>query len=210
MRNALALLALVAVTALLCCPAQADWMNYNGMGLCEVVRLHAPGTLGNNLSVYAGQNRLHYAGNDFLGYCVDINQYSGSGNVTVDSVASLPHGNDIAYLLNTYAPAVDTNHEAAVLAVAVWEVLSETSSTFNATSGYFYITDNASVAADANTMLATIPANYQPVAWPALLHSDCVQDMAVLTYAPEPTTIGLMAMGGVAMAWRSRRGLLAL
>jgi hypothetical protein len=204
-KNALTLLALSALATLLCAPAQADFMNYNGMGLSEVVRLHAAGTLANNLSVYAGQNRLTFAGNDVLGYCVDINQYSGSGNVTVDSVASLPHGNDIAYLLNTYAPAVATNHDAAVLAVAIWEVLSETSSTFSATSGYFSISDNASVAADANTMLAAIPANYQPSVWPAVLHSDSIQDMAILTYAPEPASLALLAVGGLAMMRKKGR-----
>lgn len=206
LKNAVNLIVAAALIASLAPIVHADFMTDNGMGLNETVRLHAAGTLADNLSVYAGQNKINFQGHDFLGYCVDITQYAGSADVTVNSVANLPHGSAIAYLLNTYAANVATNHDAAVLAVSIWEVLSETTTSFNVSGGYFTVTDNPGVVADANVMLAGIPTNYQPANWPSVLHSDCVQDMAVLTYGtPEPATIGLLSLGAVGMLWRTRR-----
>lgn len=162
--------------------------------------------LADNLSVYAGQSKIHFQDTDFLAYCVDINQYSGSGDVTVGWVADLPHGNYIAYLMNTYASNVATNHDAAVLAASIWEVLSEPTTNFDLSSGYFTITDNPGVVTDADAILAGIPLDYQPTSWPSVLHSDSLQDMAVLTYGvPEPATIGLLILGGAAMLGRTRR-----
>ena len=187
--------------------ACADYMTFNGVGLNEIVRIHAAGTLADNLSVYAGQEKVRFLDTDLLAYCVDINQYSGSGEVTVGSVADLPHGNYIAYLLDTYAPNVATNHDAAVLGASIWEVLSEPTTDFDLSSGYFTISDNPGVLADANAMLASIPRNYQPTVWPVVLHSDSVQDMAISPSCgvPEPVTISLLGLGGAAILWRKRR-----
>jgi hypothetical protein len=207
LKNNLSLLVVAVGIVSLATVARADLMTDNGVGLNEVVRLHAPGLLADNLSVYAGENLIHFGNMDFPAYCVDLNQFSGTGEVTVGSTADLPHGNYIAYLLESYAPYVATNHDAAVLAVSIWEVLAEPTTDFDVSTGYFTISDNPAVLADANTVLAGIPRDFQPTVWPSVLHSDSLQDMAFLSYGvPEPVTIGLLGLGGAAMLWRGRRG----
>jgi len=186
-------------------------MTQNGMGLNEIVTLHIPGMLGDNLTVYAGQDSLTYDGQNLVGYCVDLNHYAGTADVTVQDVTTLNHGDFVAYLLDTYGSLVTTNRQAAALGVAIWEVVSEPNTSFDTTSGRFYITGNDQTAADANALLAdltaTIDTNPDWHVWDSsvhVLHSDTAQSFAVWTGppVPEPATLSLLALGGLAMLRR--------
>ena len=204
----LAILLAVAVLGLFSPDARADIMYYNGMGLNQVVTLHAPGLLGDNLSVYAGQNRLNYQGQDLLGYCVDLNHYAVTADMAQEPVTSLPRGQQVAYLFDTYASQVTTSRQAAALAVAIWELVAETQSTLSATSGYFYITGNSTAASDADALLAGLPTTYTSPSNLEVLYSNSAQcflvDLPSVT-APEPATVSLLVLGGVALMTRRRK-----
>jgi hypothetical protein len=196
---------IVTILALTASTVLADpIMFYNGLGYNSTVKVYAPGLLANNLTVNAGQMKITYNQDNFLAYCVDLNQYAGNGAAAPVSVATLNHGAEIAYLFDTYANSVDSNVKAAALAVSIWEVLTETGDTFDVLHGDFRISNNASVATAAGLMLSTVPVSYTPTGWPTVLHGDCVQDMLIATVVPEPATLSVLALGGLCLLRRRR------
>jgi hypothetical protein len=198
----------VATICLVAPLASADYVTYNGVGLNEVVTTHCAGLLADNLSVQAGQEKVTYDGINYNGYCVDLNQYAASSNMTAVSAMALPNGKALSYLFTTYASTVTTNAQAAALGVAIWELVAETSSTLDATNGYFYITGNNSVALAANVLLASIPTgDYSLPYIPTVIQSPCTQDFIIgaAMDVPEPATMSLLALGGVGVLIRRRR-----
>lgn len=209
MKHLIAILC-VATVCLIALPASADLLTYNGVALNETVTTHCRGLLADNMTVNAGQEKMQFRGIDYLGYCVDVNQYAGSADMTPVSALDVHNGQALAYLFSTYAPLVTTNAQAAALGVAIWEVVTETGHTFDATSGYFYITGNSSIASAANTLLASIPTgNYGLPYGPTVLQSstaqDFVIDMGFSAPIPEPATMTLLAIGSAGMLIRRRR-----
>ncbi|MCE5278981.1 MAG: PEP-CTERM sorting domain-containing protein [Planctomycetaceae bacterium] len=196
-----------AVISLIGMQASADVMTYNGQALNSQVKINCVGTLANSLTTGAGQMKINYQGEDVLGYCVDLNHYAGTTEVTERSASTLANGWMVAYLFNTYAPAVVTGIDASALQSALWEVINETGSVFDVTAGHFFISNNAAVATAANNLLATIPASYSPSVWPIVLDSLTKQDIIIEGRIPEPATIGMMVLGsmGVFMRRLSRR-----
>jgi hypothetical protein len=201
-----------ALVLLLVQSARADTMTYNGVGLNSVVRIHAPGHVADGEDVYAGQYRITYDGNNYNAWCVDIDQYSGTASVTVQSYTVLPNAGAVAYLYDTYADGVTTGTEAAALAASIWEVITEApGGPFSITGGSFYISGNSAVANRAAAMLATIPGSYEPREDLIVLHSDTKQDMLIArdvgTEVPEPATMALLISGGALGLVRRRTRL---
>ncbi len=198
----------ICLVCFVTCGAQASMMTYNGMGLYQHVTVHASGTLANNLTVNAGQNHIGWEGEQHIAYCVDINQYAGSSQATAVPVTSVPNGNLAAWLFDTYSQQADTSLEAAALQTALWEVLNETGSTFNVSSGYFSITGNSAVATKANSMLAGLDRTYVSAYPPMILQSSSKQDMLISNpnlNSPEPATMGLLILGATGLLARHRR-----
>lgn len=197
---------LAALGVLLCVSvSQADTMTYNGLGLSQQVQIHSPGYLTDGATVNAGQLLIGYDGHSYKGYCVDLDHYVTSPQtVTAVSVLSLNRGDKVAYLFETYGPTIATNVEAAALQSAIWEVIFETASTLNVTTGAFSITDGSGVYAQANTWLATLPAGpYVPS--PDTIVLDAVDGQDVLI--PEPTSMALLAIGACSVLLNRRRGV---
>ena len=191
-------------------PASADVMTYTGLGLHDTVQIHATGHEADGQTVYAGQYVFTYKGTNYAAWCVDIDQYSGTTQVTEANYTVLRNSSAAAYLYETYANSVTTSTEAAALAASIWEVITEPQGgSFNIYSGSFYITDNAAAAGRAATMLASIPAGYTPQGTLVVLHSPDKQDMLIgYEYGgpvPEPATISLLLGGLVLSVARSRR-----
>ena len=201
--------AIAVVLLMLSSLASADWMNYNGVGLNEIVTTHSPGLLADGLTVYAGQEYVNFDGNNYIGYCVDLNHYSTSADVIVKPVTEYAggvRGREIAYLFNTYASGVTTGSQAAALGVAIWELVAETTSTLDVTSGYFYITGNDGVAADANVLLADADNHslYSVLNMPVVFYSPTAQSFVVAgeNDIPEPATMSLLALGSLVILRR--------
>jgi hypothetical protein len=206
LKNSITAIVVISFVSLLSSAAFADPMTYNGVGLNGVVTTHAPGLLADNLSVYAGQELVQYHGINYLAYCVDLNQYSASSDVTMMPVTSLPRGEQVAFLYNTYGLQAATGRQAAAVGVAIWELVAETGPTLDAGSGYFHITDNANAIADANVLLANLPTHYNNPIMPFVLHSTSAQDFVVGSWAiPEPATLALLAIGGLLFVRKGAR-----
>lgn len=194
--------------------ASADMMTmtYTGTVLTESVNFHCPGLLADGMTVKAGLYGIQYQGRQFGAFCVDADQYAGTGSVTEQEVDFLRNSSYVAYLYETFIGSATTARKAAALGVALWEVLYENDgNAFNASSGKFYITNNSDVAEAANVMLTGMPANYQSVMDLTVLHSACKQDMLIggLNAVPEPTTVALLMLGAPLMLRASRRRRLA-
>lgn len=198
------ILTTTAVALIVCLnTAHADYMTYRGTALTSTVKINAENTLANHLSVHAGQMQVSLTdtlghATDYIGYCVDLNHYAGSGAVDVATTYILRNGSLAAWLYVMYAPSVTTGTQAAALQSAIWEVTNETMPTFDIASGYFSISDNATVAQAAQAML-----NNLPVASALRLNvfnSAQCQDLLV----PEPMTFTLIALGGTLCLLRRR------
>jgi len=210
-------LAVVLSLCLTASIASADMMTFTGTVLTESVKFHCQGLLADGLTVHAGLYGINYQNRAFNAYCVDADQYAGTGAMTERDVDVLRNGSYVAYLYERYIGSATTARQAAALGVAIWEVLYENNGTvFNASSGKFYITNNSDVAAAANVMLTGMltgmPANYQPVMDLTVLQSASKQDMLIggLNNAvPEPATVAMLLLGAPLMLKASRRRKLA-
>ncbi len=187
--------------------ALASEMTYNGMQNTRNVKLHASGMLADGLTVRAGQTKVAWEGQNYLGYCVDVDHFVGTSDVTPISIYDVHNGHLAAYLFNTYGSEADTSLEASALSVAIWEVINEVDAeTFGVglNDGYFYISNNSTVTAAANALLQTLPETYLPVPEPIVLHSDSKQDIMIQGQIPEPATMSLLALGGLGALLRRR------
>ena len=127
MKHARFILLLSIASLLLAAPvASADIMTYDGPGFVSQVTLHAAGLLGDGKTVYAGQYKLTYGGTPYDAFCVDIDHYAGTTEVTEMPSSSLRNGEKVAYLYETFVPAISNGTDAAAVGVAIWEVLYET------------------------------------------------------------------------------------
>ena len=199
MKRSTPIATVLVLSLLLAAPAAfADVMTYDGLGLVSKVKLHAPGLLGDRLTVWAGEYDFTYQNTPYHAYCVDIDHFASTTEVTEKPIDFLRNGEQVAYLYETNMLSVRTSTDAAALGVAIWEVLYEDQEpTFDAGSGYFYITGNDAVLQAANALLASVPDSYEPTTNLMVLHSRCKQDMLIgsLGEIPEPATALLLLVG---------------
>jgi len=182
-------------------PVLGSYMTYNGLGFNSQVRIHASGLLADNLKVPAGQLKVAYENMDYLAYCVDLNHYAGSAEVSLTNINTINNGDLVAWLYDTYADGVTNGIDAAALGVALWEVIYETDAAFHAGEGFFSVSENQDVLTKANVLLGSVPSSYTPSNGMMLLHSNQVQDVVI----PEPTTLGLLGVGAVGFLVKHRR-----
>ncbi len=205
----------VAIPAVLCLAASAasgEVMTYNGMGLREIVNVHAPSV---NLRAYAGQMKIEYEGIQYNSYCVDIYQHAA----TADDFEPLPidtlnNGELVAYLHQTYGQVTNAT-QAAALQVAIWELINEPAANgLDVSRGDFRVNGNNDVTDAASVMLESLAVAEAPRYQYYVLHSDTKQDMLMPTSTPvpvpEPASIAILAAGaGLNLLRRKRLGRLA-
>ena len=155
------MVAVSGVCALSALSAKANSVTVQEVGVnpTEIVSINSA-TLGNNLSVYAGLNKLLVNGVATDGFCIDPFHWSVSGAPYYDSqpldvspkAPGGPMGSakakEIEQLwLEYYSPAIDAAH-AAGLQIAIWEIVGGTGFSLNGTEDY-----------GAGAMLAWVVAN---------------------------------------------------
>lgn len=204
----LALAAALAVTA----PAFADTVNLSGFTFTPAtsVTVSSP-----NYSGQAGQFTGLLNGSSFLTYCTDLSQtFSFNTNYTdytvVDGATvwgaqrSLDLDRWISWLDQGGLP-IDAAMSAASQA-AVWEILYETSGTYDLAAGSFKATSG-----DAPTQAYLNTVNWAGLSTVAVtLHVDQLysrehQDFMVTTPVPEPSTYALFAAGLAGIGFVARR-----
>ncbi len=154
---------------------------------------------------FYGQITRNGLSSSILTYCTDIYQGFGFGT-TYNNYELVATGSSNGFTtrqesllgkLYTLAGAlVDTTNESAAFQLAVWEIVTETSSSLNVLSGSFYLEQGASSTQRnlANTWLAAIDSSSAAKTFSAQrLYSATNQDFVIFTALPKVTTQSLSA-----------------
>jgi hypothetical protein len=211
--------AVVILSCLIALPATARAESFSadfkGLGNAQTVYV----TRGTTTShVWAGEliwNGLAGApdafADDFYTYCLDLTKtlIDPQAFEVKDANSFAPDGNQVAWLVSTYAPFIHTlsgataNAMAAGLQMAIWNVLYD--SDFDASAGSLRSSTTSAVyyanqyLGTLNTALATGPLTAQAI-W---LDTNSGQDQ--VTVVPEPGSILLLGIGTLAVLARRRR-----
>ncbi len=200
-----------ALVAIPCAVSMADpvddFMDYRGMAKRDRVRItFDPAGLSND-RITAGQMKIRYQDENYLGYCVDIYQYAGDAHVTELAPSDVvPGGVQAAFLFETYGDAVSNGRQAAAIQIAIWEVLYETADSYDIRHGAFKAGGNNQVTNLAQVLLDSVPVSYDPSPTTIFLYSESKQDMMISGgEIPEPGTMALLSIGGAMTVIRRRR-----
>lgn len=192
--------------------AAADTLTFggfsNGSVAATVYNTPTAPVGGNPTSVSAGGFNMTNttAGGTFQAWCVDIFSWlssptsytnvSGAGfyGTTTTGVRQV---SDLEALATRYLPSVTGNAtNSAAFQLAVWEIVNESSGTYNIASGSFHATSAA--AATAATMLSGLTLATTNTAQILSVWKETgspTQDLAVFAPVPEPDTYAMMLAG---------------
>lgn len=159
---------------------------------------------------FAGSLKFKVDGVDTITLCGDLTtQMTGSGPWTVTKVQTSTQGAKFEkagrLVTSFFADALSDNTKAAALQLAIWEVLHETSGTFDLASGAVQLdssTSNyATLLTKANAYDATIASTGD--AWRYVSNSGGFQGQ--LSPVPEPASLAILGVGAMALLRRRRK-----
>jgi hypothetical protein len=206
----LAGVALLGMPAALCADPVDGFMDYDGVGVYKTrVWVHYAPSPYDGQSIWAGQHRVNYHEDSYVGYCVDIFEPAGDDEVMELSPLQVSGGDMAACLFETYADSVGSGRDAGGLQSAILEVLYEDPANgYDVTSGTFSISNNSGAISAANALLASLPASHIPLPSTVILHSDGQADLMISddSQVPEPGALALLALGAL-VAVLHRRSL---
>jgi hypothetical protein len=159
--------------------------------------------------------------NDFIGFCLDLGEFVGTPvlyqvqdltdapvpgtKITAQKAVDLAKlvGGVLAGSFNSVATVLDSNLKASAFQLAVWEIVNETSGTYDTTAGWVRAGTDAAVRAQANTYLGTISGATAAKGLFALT-SDGKQDFMVQV-VPIPAAAWLLGSGLIGLFGVARR-----
>ena len=206
-----------ACLALVGSQAHADDINLTGFVRNPASVLNLTGGPVNYTDEGSGQFMGTYGSNaSFQTYCTDLAQtFSFNTTYTDYTVIGgvMAFGADKSLALDELMSAAiragfpfDADSSALIQA-AIWEIIYETSGSYDFASGSFTVTsNNATTQNYLSTAINFGGLPFEPVTYHVdQLHSDNSQDFLVITAVPEPSTYALMFAGLAGMAFVARR-----
>lgn len=201
-----------AVVAAFAAPAAAETVQFldyaNGSEqVSYTLNYGGPGNVSGTANAGGFLTTLN-GGPSFVSYCVDLYQ-----NITIPATYTdytlanpfafkNPNGQNAIGRFLAENHASNTSVLSAAFQVAIWELMYETSGTYNLSSGSASFTSgNASVLSTAQSWINVLDAASTPF---SVYQSPTHQDILV-TPVPEPETYALMAAGLGALGWVARR-----
>lgn len=167
-------------------------------------------------TVFAGELRLKLetapsVDELVIGYCADprTNMSGSAWDLTIsDSSGIASIGDRLGHIVNSYAPALLLNGDddgAMALQVAIWEILVETSSSYDVADGLFQAKKSNGDAFSAgqlaliNGILADDGTGVAKYYQSALKDNGSPASQSILAPVPEPATMGILAIGAAAL-----------
>jgi hypothetical protein len=148
----------------------------------------------------------------FDAFCIDLNNSIGTGTTygvyfkSTDDYLT-PKGAGAAWLYNNYAGVVaGDNEKSSGLQLAIWESIYDNA--IDLDSGDFKtVSVDANAKAYANAYLTAWSGQTAKATWldNYTLEGGKVQSLIGPARIPEPATVGLLALGGLALAGYARR-----
>ena len=199
-------------------PAMADNLTFNGFanGSVSATIYNTPSPVGGNpTTVSAGGFSMTNttAGGTFQAWCVDIFSWlrTSSTPYTLTAGSTFFDSTKATALerlaSNNLASVTGNASNSAAFQLAVWEIVNETTSSYNISSGTFYATSSAATVTVANTMLSglgTATPTMTLSVWKEVPNYT-TQDLAVFAPVPEPETYAMMLSGLGLMGFVARR-----
>jgi len=171
---------------------------------------------GSSLSAKAGGFRLNDGVNDLIAWCLDISHYlSLPGDyITTGSPFSNSEGLDptqksnVENLFKTgYSQDILSNKDASAgFQLALWELVYETASDFDVTSGGFYASATTAALNAANGFLDNLGnAISQELAFTYYESTEGGQNLVSATPVPLPAAVLFLGSGLAGLFWAGRR-----
>jgi len=194
-------LAIMTTTSLFASPITVEFKGFayesNSPTSSYVSTFNVSGQ-GSETVYIGGYSTVVNGGPSFVSYCVDLKQSLDFNkpaylDYTSTSGPLSPPANSHA-LGNLFAAAgpVLTPLKSAALQLAVWEVLYETTGTYNVTSGSASFSAAPTVQTEANIFLAHMGSDSVPLQYYV---SPTHQDVVTPTPVPEPSPMLMLSMG---------------
>lgn len=211
-----ALVCAISAGAAEAAPINIDYQSgglFGSGNLREIVRVSTPGP-GFDGRVYAGLFHLNADNGigDFVAFCVDLAQYLKNPQQAVIN-NNLYSGAALDNMKRLFSSAlggmelsdvIDTSVEAAGMQVALWEIMLDSGSGFDLTSGEFAMSGNTGVQSQAQTYLDALPGADLGAYNLTFLESAKHQDVVTVSPVPLPAS-ALLILGGLGGLAATRR-----